>query len=133
MNHSIHFGNAHDQKDEFGGWVVGAIQQWKEKKQLPFDPNQYGIRNTEKLEIRFLSFGKDDVRPKWAPCSNKAAILFLVKGRYVLRFRRPLAPADESERALEREGDFVTWREDIVEHIWKASAGSTVVVVRWPI
>jgi len=123
-------GNAIVDGRDFRFWFVGPIQEWCERNDIPFDPGRFGLRNTEGIEIKWGIYKKGEVRPSWAPCSDRTAMSILIRGDLVFRFRNPGNHSDQEEVRLKKEGDYVIWRED-VEHIWEMMEDSVILTLRW--
>lgn len=123
-------GNALIDGQDFRFWIVGCIERWCREKNMPFDSETFGIRNTENIEVKWGVYGKGDVRPEWAGSSDMTGMSILIRGDSLFTFREAKDPEHVREVRLMKEGDYVIWRED-VEHSWKMLDDSVFLTIRW--
>lgn len=100
--------------DAKSGWIVGSF----------FDKNEFGLRSTEDLEIKWGVHKANEERSEWVTGETRETISILIKGRFEIEFR-------DKKVELKNEGDFVMWGRDI-DHKWKTLEDSVVLTVRWP-
>jgi len=130
MDSDITTGNAIIDGKDFRYWFVGPIEKWCKDNNIQFDAEEFGLRNTEGLEIKWGIYKKDEERSVWAPCSNKTAMSILIKGDLIFRFRDSQNQSKCREVRLNNEGDYVIWSED-VQHTWKMNQDSVILTLRW--
>lgn len=130
MHGKITQGNAIQDGSLFDQWFIGDLKTWVNKRSLNFDKGQIGLRDTDKLEVKWGIYVKGDRRTDWAHSTTKTAVSILVSGSFSFSFRSPDDPSRSSVVSLENEGDYVIWKED-VEHTWKASEDSVVITIKW--
>jgi hypothetical protein len=124
-------GNASSDGQQFDHWFVGDLLKWSEKREPGLQPVDYGFRNTRSLEIKWGVHARGETRPSgWSQISDKITLSLLVRGKFLLRFRRPENSTDEWEHTLQEEGDYAVWQEEI-EHTWIAQEESVILTVRW--
>jgi len=130
MSLNITQGNTKTDGRDFGFWFMGAIEKWCRDKNVPFDKEKFGLRNTEDIEIKWGIYKMDDVRDVWAGCSDKTGMSILIRGDFTFTFREKSNHENQVEVRLHKEGDYVIWREDM-EHTWKMDADSEILTLRW--
>jgi hypothetical protein len=130
MLSDIKSGNAKEDGGEFRYWFVGRIEKWCREKNVPFDVEKFGIRNTDDIEIKWGIYKKGDVRNVWARCSGMTALSILIRGDCIFSFREKGDNSSITEVKLENEGDYVIWREN-VEHTWEIFRDSEFLTLRW--
>lgn len=123
-------GNTINDGREFRCWFVGQIDKWCSDKGIPFDPQKYGLRNTEDLEVKWGVYKKGDVRTDWALCTDMIGMSILLRGDCIFKFREANDHDNCEEVRLIKEGDYVIWRED-VEHTWQMLEDSVFLTLRW--
>ena len=130
MLKDITSGNAKADGSEFNYWFVGTVEKWCSEKGIPFDSQKYGLRNAGDIEIKWGRYKKDDERDIWAGCSEKTAMSILIRGDFTFIFRDADNHENRKEACLQKEGDYVIWRED-VEHTWRMDEDSEILTLRW--
>lgn len=112
----VYAGNAGD--DNIRGWFIGR-----------FLAPASGLRHQEDLELKWGIHSAGESRPQaWGRYNVATTICILVRGRFLLRFRRD---GREREVLMEREGDYVIMPPQ-VDHSWQAVTDSVVLSVRFP-
>lgn len=132
MSLNITKGNTKTDGKDFGFWFMGAIEKWCRDKNVPFDKEKYGLRNTDDIEIKWGIYKKDDVRDIWAGCSDKTGMSILIRGDFTFIFRKKSNHENQVEVRLYKEGDYVIWQEDM-EHTWRMDADSEILTLRWSV
>lgn len=130
MLENITTGNAIEDGKEFHFWVVGRIQEWCKGKNIPYETEKFGLRNTDTIEIKWGIYKKGDVRTEWASGSELTGMSILIRGDSTFYFRDIQNHDNLSEVRLRSEGDYVIWRER-VEHTWKMDEDSVFLTLRW--
>lgn len=125
-------GNAFVDGQAFHHWFVGDIESWCRQNHMPYQPAQFGLRQTTALEIKWAVHKKGTERPGgWAADSGQTTVSMLIRGRFVIQTRDANRETDYTEHRLINEGDYIIWQGDS-EHIWRAEEDSLVLTVRWP-
>lgn len=130
MLSEITTGNAKKDGREFRFWFVGRFDAWCRENNIDFDRDKYGLRNSDEIEIKWGIYKKGDVRTDWASCSGRTAMSIIIRGDLVFHFRDRQDNSNNKEVRLNKEGDYVIWRED-VEHTWKMLEDSEILTLRW--
>ena len=130
MLSDITTGNAKTDGKDFRFWFVGRIEKWCREKNVPFDRDEFGLRNSGDLEIKWGMYRKDEVRNIWASSSDRTAMSILIRGDFTFLFREVQDHNMCKEVRLKNEGDYVIWREDL-EHTWTMNEDSVILTLRW--
>jgi hypothetical protein len=130
MISDITTGNATEDGKPFHFWFVGAIERWCKERDIPFQKETFGLRNSADLEIKWGMYKQGDERSDWASCSNMTAMSILIRGDFTFTFRDVHNPSHSRKVRLSREGDYVIWREDM-QHTWKMGQDSVILTLRW--
>ena len=131
MFQEIKTGNTITDGKEFRFWVVGRVEQWCKARNIPFDPEKYGLRNSSNIEVKWGIYEKGDSRSEWASCSSMIGMSILIRGDAAFYFRDVKDQINYKEVRLKNEGDYVLWKEE-VEHTWKIHENSVFLTLRWP-
>jgi hypothetical protein len=131
MVSTITTGNAITDGRDFGYWIAGRMDKWCKDRNIPFEPDTLGLRNTGNLEINWGIYKKGEKRTDWAPCSNKTAMSILIRGDLVFTFRDSITSGKLKETRFKTEGDYVIWREDLQQHTWRMEQASVILTLRW--
>lgn len=130
---NIYQGNATADGRDFSSWFVGDLERWCALNGVPFEPSRHGLRSTQALEIKWGLHRKGDPRPGgWTGPSPRMCLSLLVQGDFMLKFRLPESPEQETTYRMTEVGDYLLWRED-GEHTWMALEDSIILTVRWPV
>jgi len=130
MISDIKTGNAKSDGAEFSFWFVGSIEEWCRKRGIHFDTEQYGLRQSRDMEVKWGMYTRGDERADWAGCSGRTAMSVLVRGDFTFLFRDPDDHGICREVRLRSQGDYVIWKED-VEHSWHMAEDSEILTIRW--
>jgi len=130
MSLDISTGNAVTDGRDFRFWIVGRIEEWCNEKNIPFDAERFGLRNTGDIEIKWGIHKKGDERTVWASCSDRTGMSILIRGDSTFYFRDVKDHDVITEVRLRSEGDYVIWREN-VEHTWRMDEDSVFLTLRW--
>ncbi|MBC8412682.1 MAG: hypothetical protein ISR96_06275 [Nitrospira sp.] len=131
MLQDITTGNTAADGKEFNFWFIGNVQQWCGERGIQFNPKQYGLRNTGRIEIKWGMYSKGEERTVWAATSDKTALSILIRGDFTFRFREPGKDDLIKEVRLCKEGDYALWNESL-EHTWQMQEDSVTLTLRWP-
>lgn len=130
MISEITAGNAKDDGKEFRFWFIGEIDQWCRDNGIPFDKERYGLRNSSDIEVKWGMYKKGSERQRWASCSDRTAMSILLRGDCIFYFREAGNNDNAREVRVQREGDYITWNEDL-EHTWRMLDDSVFLTLRW--
>lgn len=131
MNSLIITGNAEQDGRLFEHWFIGDIAAWCRQQELPFVPEQIGIRATKTLELKWGVHQQGDCRKEqWYSVPGRISLSILISGSFVIRFRKVNCPETLREALLRKPGDYAIWLENL-EHTWEALTNSVVLTVRW--
>ena len=130
MLSDITTGNTKTDGQDFHFWFVGRVEKWCRENNIPFDKEQYGLRNTDDIEIKWGIYKKDEIRNVWASSADKTAMSILIRGDFIFIFREMQDHGKSREVRLKNEGDYVIWREDM-EHTWRMDEDSVILTLRW--
>lgn len=109
-----HTGNAALDGELTRGWILGRF----------LDQEQFGVRSTDALEVKWGLHPKGDQRDDWTVGDARTTLLVLISGHWLLDL------AVETVK-LTRPGDYVVWGPGI-DHSWRAVEESVMLTVRWP-
>ncbi len=130
MSLDITTGNTITDGKDFRFWIVGRIEEWCNDNDIPFDKEEFGLRNSKDIELKWGIYKKGDDRTEWASCSNMIGMSIILQGDSMFYFRDKNNHEKLKEVRLKSEGDYVIWRED-VEHTWKMNEDSVFITLRW--
>jgi GNAT superfamily N-acetyltransferase len=138
LTEDVYLGNAGEDGKDFGGWLVGDIPTWLAREDHSPQATgklrpvwHYGPRGSSQVEVKWGRHRPGERRPTgWTVPADKTTLSVLVQGEFILRFRDPGDPDFWVELRLQKEGDYVIWRES-VPHTWEALQDSLVLTVRW--
>ena len=131
MNPEITTGNAATDGQNFGGWFVGDLAAWLELAGRPGKVENYGLRKTGAVEIKWGVHPKGTLRSGgWAAPSRFVTISILLRGAFDLHFRPPGKDIPMHCCQMRAEGDYVIWGTDC-EHTWEAIEDAIILTVRW--
>jgi len=125
----ITYGNAIEDGKRFRFWFVGEIEKWCSEKGIVFAREEYGLRNTSNIEVKWGIYRKGEERDTWAGSSERIGMSILLRGDCIFKFRDPQRGSMKEVR-LSEEGDYVIWRENI-EHTWIMLDDSVFITIRW--
>ncbi len=123
-------GNTITDGKDFRFWIVGRVEEWCHKNNIPFDKERFGLRNSHDIEVKWGIYKKGDDRTEWASSSNMIGMSIILKGDSIFYFRDKETPEIIKEVSLKSEGDYVIWKEDC-EHTWKMNEDSVFLTLRW--
>lgn len=109
----IQTGNAQIDTTAKRGWLVGD-----------FIEEKFGLRHTDKLEVKWGVLKAGDARQEWATNETKTSIGILISGSFIMEFR------DQTLR-FDTPGDYVMWGPG-VDHLWRAPEDAVWLTIRWP-
>ena len=130
MLSDITTGNAKEDGRSFRFWFVGQVEKWCAENGIPFDKENFGLRNTDDIEIKWGIYKKGDKRDVWASSSGRTAMSMLVRVDFIFNFRKIMDHNQCREVRLKDEGDYVIWLEDM-EHNWQMIEDSEILTLRW--
>ena len=113
MRTSWHHGNANDDGEGAGGWMIGH-----------FIDGSDGVRSTKDVEVKWGVHPAGDKRAQWTVDDHRTTLVLLVQGAFRLDLTK-------GSITLTRQGDYAIWGPGI-DHSWEAITDSVVVTVRWP-
>ncbi len=114
MADSWYAGNAHDDADQYRGWLAGHFVR----------PPDEPARATGAVEVKWGIHPQGEQRAEWTTGEWRSTLVILVSGV----FRIDLTVGSVT---LTRQGDYVTWGAGI-DHSWQAEEDAIVVTIRWP-
>jgi hypothetical protein len=127
----ISTGNAIADGRLFNHWFVGDIRKWIEGREDVPSQASFGLRENQSIEVKWGIHRKGEERSSgWAPCLDLITLSILLRGKFLLRFRRPSDRDREWVHTLAVEGDYAIW-DELIEHNWTAEDESVILTVRW--
>ena len=131
MKPQVSIGNAVKDGLNFGGWFVGDLKTWLEAAEQTDKAENYGLRETGAIEIKWGVHPKGMLRPGgWAAPSAFTTLSLLVRGAFDLYFRPNGEKRIDRYCQLRAEGDYAIWGNDC-EHTWEAVEDATILTIRW--
>lgn len=112
MSTGIQIGNAELDSQDTRGWLIGSFIQ-----------EQFGLRHTEDIELKWGILKAGDARAEWATGEMQTAIGILISGEFTMEFR-------DQTLTFEKPGDYVIWGPGI-DHKWNAPQDSVWLTIRW--
>ena len=123
-------GNTITDGRDFSHWFVGRIEEWCKERNIAFDPQRFGLRNSPDIEFKWGIYKEGDERTEWAGRSDRTAMSVLIRGELVFHFRDRLNQTTGKEVRLRAEGDYVIWRENVI-HTWRMEKDSVILTLKW--
>ncbi len=121
------------EKNDFKQWSVGDFVRWSAlsgKRLSSSDATtRFGLRYTEGIEVKWSHHPAGDER-EWAPPGSGFTLGILISGAFLEQFRLPGSEQTRDFR-LEKPGDYVAWRNVLLEHKWLALSESGFLTIRW--
>ena len=131
MKPQVSIGNAVKDGLNFGGWFVGDLKTWLEAAEQTDKAENYGLRETGAVEIKWGVHPKGTLRPGgWAMPSSFVTMSVLLRGAFDLHFRPQGKDIPGQRCQLRAEGDYAIWGKDC-EHTWEAIEDTVILTVRW--
>ena len=130
MNLEISSGNATADGAPFQFWFIGDLERWTANLANSAVGEDFALRQSHVVEMKWGMHRAGDTRPEWAPCSEKRTMSLLVRGKFLLRFRAPSRLTQITERRLEQQGDYAIWGSSL-EHTWVVEEDAVIFTVRW--
>ena len=87
-NFELKSGNAPMDSGTSGSWLISNFEHWAYGLESEFDARNFGLRNSNDVEIKWALHPKGETRPgAWAPSSDKTGVSILLSGHFVVTFR----------------------------------------------
>lgn len=109
----VQTGNANDDAEPFGRWLIGH-----------FIPPELGLRQSDDVEVKWSARETGFGEAYWTACRTATTLAILIAGKHRIEFPHRVCE-------LSTPGDYVLWGAG-VPHRWQVLEDSTIVAVRWP-